>query len=252
MAWQPDRSGTAGPCRRRRRRRPGGCAGWGYRWASSPTSSTPSSSRVAVRLGYHKRARTGRHSVRWGTNGRSTRTPRTTQWLPQATRRRPAASGSWCHEAPNTLRPLRRMRVSSITTRSGASWSGSTVASRSTRPRPSWSADQRARAKNVCARSCDQTLPGAGVQQHPGDRARSGLGEEPAGQRGEGLEGRGGKAGREPGQQPGRRRRCGRRGHRRLVRYKIGWAVDALVSPPYQQAGPQQTTQPKTAEVVFT
>src|SRR6266545_4912475 len=59
----------------------------------------------------------GRQTGRCGMNGRSTSTPTTTQLLPQAMALRPTPSGSWCQAAAKTLRPERRNRVSSTTSR---------------------------------------------------------------------------------------------------------------------------------------
>src|SRR6266545_635322 len=91
------------------------------RSVSRSSSSRASTEGVwSVAPGRHKRARTGRHSGRCATNGTRTSTPSTTQRWPHAGRCRPGPEPSWCHAAPWSLRPVRRSRVSSTATSSGA------------------------------------------------------------------------------------------------------------------------------------
>jgi hypothetical protein len=119
--------------------------------ASSPTRVRASSTGVVVPLPPHSRNSTGRQVGR-EQNGSATTIPTITQRLPRAVTW-PGWEASWVQNAPWTLVPRRRNRLSS-TARCRSVPAGTRVATISRAiARPSWSADQAWVEKNRCTRS---------------------------------------------------------------------------------------------------
>ncbi len=118
--------------------------------ASSPTRVRASSTGVVVPLPPHSRNSTGRQVGRQ-LNGNATTIPTITHRLPRAVTC-PGWDASWVQNAPWTLVPRRRNRLSS-TARCRSVSAGTRVATISRAiARPSWSADQAWAEKNRCAR----------------------------------------------------------------------------------------------------
>jgi hypothetical protein len=118
--------------------------------ASSPTRVRASSTGVVLPLPPHSRNSTGRQVGRQ-LNGRVTTIPTITQRFPRAVTC-PGWDASWVQNAPWTLVPRRRNRLS-LTARCRSVPDGTRVATISRAiARPSWSADQAWVEKNRCAR----------------------------------------------------------------------------------------------------
>jgi hypothetical protein len=118
--------------------------------ASSPTRVRASSTGVVLPLPPHSRNSTGRQVGRQ-LNGSATTIPTITQRFPRAITC-PGWDASWVQNAPWTLVPRRRNRLSS-TARWRPAPAGTRVATISRAiARPNWSADQAWVEKNRCAR----------------------------------------------------------------------------------------------------
>jgi hypothetical protein len=103
------------------------------------------------------------------------------------------------HAAPWSLPPLRRSRMSSTATSSGA-LAGSRPHRQAGHDQPDLVSRPARRRENPVRQVMMAAPRQASTGQHPSDRARAGLGEESNHQRLEGREGPDGEAGRERGQ----------------------------------------------------
>jgi hypothetical protein len=118
--------------------------------------SSARSVREAVALPRHSLAATG-NPIGLARNGRRTTTARTTQVLPKPILSLPRPDPSCAHNAPKTFFPTRWTRVSSMTSRTGASWGSSPSTTARANRGPNWLRSHEASEKNACARRCGHT-----------------------------------------------------------------------------------------------